>query len=439
MGDSRRRDRSHQSAKPRPDFPLTAHVTGRWCKKIRGRLVFFGKIVPDDGGASAQAALDKWLREKDDLLAGRVPREREPEGITLRDVAIAFLRHKNSLLKSGELSPRTFQDAHRTCGELIGHFGKHRRIDDFRQEDFAAYRIALAERFSPVTLGNAIQKTRSVFKYAFESGMLKTLPVFGPGFKRPSKKTLRLDRAKKGPKLFERDELLKLLEVAGPSMKAMILLACNAGLGNSDLANMPLSSLNLETGWVNYPRPKTGIQRRFPLWPETIKALKVVLAKRPKPKSSADAGLLFVTKYGGRWCKAIFERRAEEAILEQPAGEQAESEYRINNDNAITKEFCKLFAEAKVERKKGLGFYAMRHVFETIAGESRDQIAVDHIMGHARDDMASVYRERISDERLAAVVEHVRTWLFSPPASDKAAPQTKSASDKISKRSKSKA
>jgi hypothetical protein len=33
-------------------------------------------------------------------------------------------------------------------------------------------------------------------------------------------------------------------------------------------------------------------------------------------------------------------------------------------------------------------------------------------MGHAREDMASVYRERISDERLRAVVEHVRTWLF---------------------------
>jgi integrase len=57
-------------------------------------------------------------------------------------------------------------------------------------------------------------------------------------------------------------------------------------------------------------------------------------------------------------------------------------------------------------------FYALRHTFETIGGEARDQPAVDAIMGHARDDMASVYRERISDERLRAVVEHVRQWLF---------------------------
>jgi hypothetical protein len=27
--------------------------------------------------------------------------------------------------------------------------------------------------------------------------------------------------------------------------------------------------------------------------------------------------------------------------------------------------------------------------------------------------MASVYRERISDERLRAVVDHVRNWLFA--------------------------
>jgi hypothetical protein len=33
-------------------------------------------------------------------------------------------------------------------------------------------------------------------------------------------------------------------------------------------------------------------------------------------------------------------------------------------------------------------------------------------MGHARDDMASVYRERIEDARLVAVTEHVRKWLF---------------------------
>ena len=38
--------------------------------------------------------------------------------------------------------------------------------------------------------------------------------------------------------------------------------------------------------------------------------------------------------------------------------------------------------------RPGLGFYAFRHTFETIGGESRDQVAVNHIMGHADVSMA---------------------------------------------------
>jgi integrase len=403
----RRRPRNHQSAKPYPDFPLTAHPSGRWCKKVKGKVIFFGKI--DD----PQAALDKWLAEKDELLAGRVPRAQLPEGVTLRDLAIAYLRQQKASMDNGELSSRTFQDNHRTCASLIEHFGKHRLLDDMRQDDFAAYRVALAKRLGPVSLGNSIQRVRSIFKFALESGMVKTLVLFGPGFKRPSKKTLRLERAKKGPKLFSRDELRKLIDAAGIPMKAMILLACNAGFGNSDLANMPLSSVDLQTGWVDFPRPKTGIARRFPLWPETLAALGEVIAKRPTPKAEADVGLLFITKYGAKWAKAIFELRQAEPGAE-PAADETAKTYRVNNDSAIAKEFIKLFAVAELQRKPGRSFYTIRHVFETIAGESRDQVAVDAVMGHARDDMASIYRERISDERLKAVTDHVRGWLFPP-------------------------
>ena len=60
----------------------------------------------------------------------------------------------------------------------------------------------------------------------------------------------------------------------------------------------------------------------------------------------------------------------------------------------------------------GRNFYALRHGLETVGGESKDQVAVDAIMGHADSSMASVYRERISDERLRAVTDVVHRWLF---------------------------
>ena len=55
-------------SKPYPDFPLFPHVSGRWTKKVRGKQVYFGKVADDPEG---EAALAKWLEQRDDLLAGR--------------------------------------------------------------------------------------------------------------------------------------------------------------------------------------------------------------------------------------------------------------------------------------------------------------------------------------------------------------------------------
>ena len=70
--------------------------------------------------------------------------------------------------------------------------------------------------------------------------------------------------------------------------------------------------------------------------------------------------------------------------------------------------------KAKGIHRKGVGFYTLRHVFETVAGDAKDQVAVDLIMGHLDPSMAANYRERIEDARLRAVVDHVRAWVFGP-------------------------
>ncbi len=175
---------------------------------------------------------------------------------------------------------------------------------------------------------------------------------------------------------------------ASQPLRTMILLALNGGLGNSDLANLPLAALDLKHGWLNYARPKTGIERRIPLWPETIESLDEWLAVRPRQNSSAAGGLVFVTHRGCSWSKTVA-------------------------DNPICKETAKLLQRIGLCRK-GLNFYSLRRTFRTVAGEARDEAAADAIIGHAPrgDDMAAIYRQRVDDDRLFAVVEYVRNWLF---------------------------
>jgi integrase len=362
-------------------------------------LVYFGAI--DD----PQAALEKWLKEKDELLAGRQPRSSTGE-VTLADLANQFLTAKRALVENKELSQRTLADAFRVCKNMIEFWGKNRLADDFQPADFAAYRVHLSHRLRAVSLGIEIQRVRSVFKFAFESGVIAQQVRFGPGFKRPSKRVVRMESIQKGSKLFTHDELHKLLAVASVPMAAMILLGCNGGFGNTDCATLPIDALDLDRGWISYLRPKTGISRRFALWQETIDAIRKVLDHRPEPKDAADSDLLFITKQGHRWIRFDFCR-----IPPSEAGEAEEPKFKTNSDDAIAKEFRKLFDKAGIARN-GRSFYTLRHVFETIAGDSRDQIAVNHVMGHVDPSMAAIYREKVEDERLKAVCQHVHNWLY---------------------------
>ncbi|MFH1923060.1 MAG: hypothetical protein ABIP48_24615, partial [Planctomycetota bacterium] len=62
--------------------------------------------------------------------------------------------------------------------------------------------------------------------------------------------------------------------------------------------------------------------------------------------------------------------------------------------------------------RPGVGHYSLRHVFRTVADETLDFPAVNLVMGHVDRTMGATYRERIDDDRLVAVTEHVRGWLF---------------------------
>jgi integrase len=379
--------KKHQ--KPYPDFPLTPHPNGSWCKKVRGKLHYFGRIEGDEQGL---AALELWKEQEDDLRNGRTPRGGSDE-LTLKSLGDQFCAAKERQKDAGEITGRQFKELHRDFGLVVNAFGKNRLVKDLAADDFERLRASLSERFAPVTLKNTIQRIRQVFKWARDNGRIDFDIRYGTSFNKPSAAVLRRARAEKGERLFEATELRQLIALARPSLRAMLLLGVNCGFENSSCAKLEFRHLDLDGGWLNFPRPKTGIARRCKLWPKTVKALRAAIAKRTAPSDPAHSDRVFITKRGLSWDK----------------GGMA---------SPISHQFRYLLDDLEIHRP-GLSFYTLRHQFETIAGGSRDQVAVNLVMGHADASMAAVYRERIEDERLIAVADYVHGWLY-PPAVKKA-------------------
>ena len=141
---------------------------------------------------------------------------------------------------------------------------------------------------------------------------------------------------------------------------------------------------------MDLPRGKTGADRRFLLWPETISAIRDYQKVRYRPNSKLDDDVLLLTSHGNRWVRMD------------------------NNEHvdAISSQFSKIRKELKLTRGT---FCDLRRTFATIGMETKDVQAVKLVMGHIEgrtDVLAEIYVQNIGDDRIRAVCNHVRTWLF---------------------------
>lgn len=264
-------------AKPSRGFPLTANGNGQWSKKIRGKVRYFGRWE------DPQTALKKYLAEREYLDAGKKP-PAVRDGLTVKELANRFLTAKKNAVLTGELTQRSLLDYIRTCGRVIDCFGAGVLVEDLTPNDFEALRAGLAKGRGIVSLGNEVRRARSLFIYAFQAALIDRPLQFGQVFRQPSKKVRRRAGNAVGPKLFTAEEIRKLLELATPPLRCMILLGINAAFGNWDCATLPESKVDLARGWHTFGREKTGAERRAPLWPETVAAFREWFKVRPTPE-----------------------------------------------------------------------------------------------------------------------------------------------------------
>ncbi len=150
--------------------------------------------------ADPDAALQAYLDVRDDLHAGRPPRKRNQGEITVRELANQFLNAKRVKVGHGQLTPLLFSQYESIGKFLVSEIGGQ-AVEDLQPADFLALLSKIPGK-SPHTLGNAIQRIRTIFKYAYDAVLIDRPVRFGPDFSKPSKTVMRRHRQKRRRTLF---------------------------------------------------------------------------------------------------------------------------------------------------------------------------------------------------------------------------------------------
>jgi len=355
QSNSRRKTRSDK-------FPLTLHKTGQYCKKIRGRIHYFG--------ADKQTALNRYLEQAAFLHAGKRPQPQSTaDQLSVKTLCNLYLDHQDSRAAIGEIKARQISDQISLLKGFVKFVGAQRSLSDISTADLQNYRTKLIRAgISPNTINNRIAAVKAMYNWAMDNEIIDDSPRLRAIKKITPKKEAR--------PTFTEQQIQSLLQNASTQMKAMIWLGLNCGFGCTDCAELKWSNLDLENARVKFPRGKTGIDRNLPLWPETVQALRQV------PKRGE---LVFYTHRGNPWVRTI-------RSVEQDGTE------KYTKDDAVTKEFSKLMRKAGIRAPKGVGFYTLRRTAATAAANSGDPFAVQKLLGHADVKMASTYVQNISEQ-----------------------------------------
>ena len=390
--------------KPYDGFPLSAHVhTNRWYKTVGGKRRYCGPLE------DWRQALRVYEHSAPYWAAGDTPPplgETADTSKSVRAVINSFLDSRARAVEMGEMTGRSLVDYHQTAILVADVLGKDRNVETLKPDDFGRLRLAIFKKSqAPATRGNMIVRARSIFKHAVASGITDKAIQYGDQFSKPRKRDVKIARHEAPEKVFTPAEIHALLDAADVPMTAMLLLACNAGLGNEDLSGLTLDALDLDAGTLGTYRQKTGEARRAVLWPETVEAVRRAIDARPEPADAALNNRLFVTTHGREWVRTVVHEDAS-----KPARERLRS---VRSDN-VAQRFGKLKTKAKVEGK-GRGFYALRHSYRTAVDGHPDRPAVDLTMGHGTSgDIRTHYVDSrsISDDRLRDVADMAHRWLW---------------------------
>ena len=295
----------------------------------------------------------------------------------------------HSRYQRGEFSQTSYRQAVLASKFVSHHLVASRPVSSVSPVQFSKLRQAVADTGRNLrSQKNLIIDVRSLFRWATRMGYCGEVD-FGPGFRPPSDDAIDIENEKVGKiRFFDREDLLAVLSVCRPKLKAQILLGVNCGFQAHDIQYLTLDKLHLdeETPFHDFRRVKKPRRRMAVLWPETVEAVRAYLDVRPE----SSERILFVSKKG-----------------EPHTGERFEA--------LLSQGFVRAFNRAGRTRPKGASFGSLRHTLATVLDLSTDVKMTNLIMG--RKDKTIRQRHYVQFNlneltRLKKVTDIVHRWLF---------------------------
>ena len=356
-------------------FPVTLHPTGQYCKKIKGKIRYFG--------TDKKKALERYLAQATYLHGAQSLIQKGSNGkMTLKQLCGLYLQYQHSRVLAGNLTPKHYNDQVGSLNRLMSFLGQSCRIESILTLDLQNYKRKLQSAYVSVDRLNLnISVMKAMFHWARRNDVLETIPNINA-----------ISKGKivhKEMYTFNSEQIKKLLSATNMKMKVMIWLGLNCGFGCTDCGKLKWKDLDLKNGRVRLPRNKTGVRRDFPLWPETTEALKEL------PRSGQ---LVFYTSEGHPWVTTVVKTKSN-----------GEREY--TSANRITPTFSRLMRKVRIHAPKGTGFYALRRTAATMAARSGDPFAVQRLLGHVDLTMATRYVQDVS-EQTDTVIENSRKYVI---------------------------
>jgi integrase len=357
-------------------FPLTLHPTGQYCKKVKGKMYYFG--------SDKKQALEKYLDQATYLHGCQNNLQQQKpisDNMTLKQLCDMYLKYQYSKLQANDLTASHHNEQIGSINKLMAFLGQDININNISTLDLQNYKRRIQKsQVSVCRLNLHISIMKALFHWARKNDVLANIP--------------NIDAVSRGKIVhqekftFDPEQINKLLSVADVKMRAMIWLGLNCGFGCTDCAEIKWIDLDLVNARVKLPRRKTGISRDLPLWPETVKSLEKI------PRTDK---LIFYTTRGNPYIQTLFKS-------------DGNGNRKYTTLNTITTNFSRLIKKSGLDVPKGTGFYTLRRTAATIAARSGDPFAVQRLLGHADLQMATRYVQNVS-EQTDRVIQNSRMYV----------------------------